>query len=127
MKFILVVISTFFVSIVTMQAQDLSQRSSKWVLLKDVKGVEFYIKHKPSRFDRKINTLVRLRNTNTEEVTVSFIPVFTCVSEEEGVVQADQKSVKVKIYPRHSITLLAYRPCKGDIPIEIFVEKIRIY
>ena len=127
MKYILVLISTFFVCITTIQAQDLSQRSSKWVLLKDVKGVEFYIKHKPSRFDRKINTLVRLRNTNTEEVTVSFIPVFTCVSVEEGEVQAEQKSVKVKIYPRHSITLLAYRPCKGDIPVEIFAEKIRIY
>lgn len=127
MRYIILFIIPFFTCILNLQAQDLSARSNKWVLLKEEKGVQFYIKHKTSRFDRKINTLVRLRNTNPQEVTVSFIPVFTCVSIEEGEVHAEQKSVKVKIYPRHSITLLAYRPCKGDIPVEIFVNKVRIY
>lgn len=126
LKYLLFIIPFFF-CITTTQAQDISHRSSKWILLKEKKGVQFYIRHKPSRFDRKINTLLRLRNTNRQEVTVSFIPIFTCVSMEEGEVIAKQKSVKVKIYPRHSITLLAYRPCKGDIPVEILIDKIRIY
>lgn len=96
---------------------------NKWALFKKENGVEFYIQHKSSMYDTRYNTLVRLRNTNTYEVKVSFTPSFGC--EGEGKMQL-QGRIQTAIYPRHSVTLLAYRPCQGTIPEKITFNSLDV-
>ncbi len=97
---------------------------NEWVLFKKISGVEVYIKHQESPYDMKLNTLVRLRNTNAREVSVSFKPSFQC---DAGTSSNNHGDVRVNIYPRHSITLLAYRPCKGEMPSDIDLNNIKIF
>ena len=94
-----------------------------WALFQKEGGVELYIQHKSSMYDTRYNTLVRLRNTNTYEVKVSFTPSFGC--EEEGKQQL-QGRIQTAIYPRHSVTLLAYRPCQGNIPKKIIFNSLDV-
>ncbi|WP_338793500.1 hypothetical protein V9L05_09460 [Bernardetia sp. Wsw4-3y2] len=89
---------------------------NRWVLFQKEGGVEFYIQHRSSMYDTRYNTLVRLRNTNTYEVKVSFTPSFGCEGESKMQLQG---RIQTAIYPRHSVTLLAYRPCQGKIPERI--------
>ncbi len=86
-------------------------------------GVEFYIQHRSSMYDTRYNTLVRLRNTNKYEVKVSFTPSFGCQEESKTNLRG---KIKTAIYPRHSITLLAYRPCRGNIPKKIAFNSLDV-
>ncbi|TAF32634.1 MAG: hypothetical protein EAZ57_08030 [Cytophagales bacterium] len=116
----------FFVSVLisSESAAQSEMPINEWVLFKKISGVEVYIKHQESPYDMKLNTLVRLRNTNAREVSVSFKPVFRC---DTGVNSANNGDVRVNIYPRHSITLLAYRPCKGEMPADMELSNIKIF
>ncbi|MCC5944472.1 MAG: hypothetical protein JJT94_06020 [Bernardetiaceae bacterium] len=100
--------------------------ADKWIFFESKDGVQFYVQHKSSPFDTRYNTLVRLRNTNSYEVTVMFTPAFFCEDKEEGEEYKYQNQVRINVYPRHSVTLLAYRPCQGDIPEKIKFEQIQI-
>lgn len=95
---------------------------NRWVLYKTEGGVQFYIRNSESSFDGRYNTLIRLRNTNSYEVTVSFLPKFPC--EGGGVYAASP--VRVHIYASHSVTLLAYRPCRGEMPLRALFETLKI-
>lgn len=94
-----------------------------WVLFQKDGGVEFYIQHRSSMYDTRYNTLVRLRNTNTYEVKVSFTPSFSCEGEDKMNLQG---RIQTAIYPRHSVTLLAYRPCQGAIPEKIIFNSLDV-
>jgi hypothetical protein len=96
---------------------------NQWVLFQKEGGVEFYIQHKSSMYDTRYNTLVRLRNTNTYEVKVSFTPSFSCEGESKMQLQG---RIQTAIYPRHSVTLLAYRPCQGIIPEKITLSSLDV-
>lgn len=96
---------------------------NRWALFKKEGGVEMYIQHKSSMYDTRYNTLVRLRNTNTYEVKVSFTPSFGCEGEDKMNLQG---RIQTAIYPRHSVTLLAYRPCQGNIPEKISFNSIDV-
>lgn len=96
---------------------------NRWMLFKKEAGVEFYIQHKSSMYDTRYNTLVRLRNTNTYEVKVSFTPSFGCEGESKMKLQG---RIQTAIYPRHSVTLLAYRPCEGRIPKTIDFQALNV-
>lgn len=114
----------------------------RWVVWTKKQGVEIYVQHRKSVMDTKYNTLVRLRNTSNAEHRVSFSPSFGCLVKTEksretssgGVVKVSKSTlvtykhgeVKVIVYPRSSVTLLAYRPCKGDIPKNISFENFRV-
>ncbi len=96
---------------------------NKWVLFEKQAGVELYIQHRSSMYDTRYNTLVRLRNTNTYEVKVSFTPSFKCEGESKMQLQG---RIQTAIYPRHSVTLLAYRPCQGKIPEKITFNSLDV-
>lgn len=96
---------------------------NRWVLFQKDNGVEFYIQHRSSMYDTRYNTLVRLRNTNTYEVKVSFTPSFGCEGESKMNLQG---RIQTAIYPRHSVTLLAYRPCQGNIPEKISFNSLEV-
>ncbi|AFM04320.1 hypothetical protein Fleli_1932 [Bernardetia litoralis DSM 6794] len=96
---------------------------NRWSLFKKQGGVEFYIQHRSSMYDTRYNTLVRLRNTNTYEVKVSFTPSFGCEGESQMQVQG---RIQTAVYPRHSVTLLAYRPCQGVIPEKIVFNSLDV-
>lgn len=89
-------------------------------------GVEFYIQHRSSMYDTRYNTLVRLRNTTTYEVKVSFTPSFGCKGDDGKQKMQLQGRIQTAIYPRHSVTLLAYRPCQGNIPEEISLNSLDV-
>ncbi len=107
----------------------------RWVVWERRSGVEIYVQHRKSTIDTRFNTLVRLRNSSNSTHIVSFRPSFGCIIKTEksrdtsdgGVVRVSKSTlvtyqhgeVKVNIYPKSSVTLLAYRPCKGEIPTEI--------
>ncbi len=99
---------------------------NQWVLFEKAGGVELYIQHKSSMYDTRYNTLVRLRNTNTYEVKVSFTPSFGCEEEEKKRKMQLQGRIQTAIYPRHSVTLLAYRPCQGNIPAKIMFNSLDV-
>lgn len=123
-----------FFSVSGVQAQSLSGASSgsgssdvpinEWILFKKVNGVEFYLRHQESPYDMKLNTMIRLRNTNSYEVVVSFRPSFGCDTGQGSM--KEKGEIRVSIYPRHSVTLLAYRPCRGDMPGNIEFNAMRI-
>lgn len=94
-----------------------------WKLFKREAGVEFYIQHRSSMYDTRYNTLVRLRNTNRYEVKVGFTPSFGCKEESKMKLQG---RIQTAIYPRHSVTLLAYRPCQGRIPKKIDFKSLYV-
>lgn len=96
---------------------------NKWSLFKKENGVELYIQHRSSMYDTRYNTLVRLRNTNKYEVKVSFTPSFGCEGESQMQLQG---RIQTAIYPRHSVTLLAYRPCQGKIPEKITFNSLDV-
>jgi hypothetical protein len=96
---------------------------NQWVLFQKEGGVELYIQHRSSMYDTRYNTLVRLRNTNTYEVKVSFTPSFGCEGESKMQLQG---RIQTAIYPRHSVTLLAYRPCQGNIPKKITFNSLDV-
>jgi len=77
-------------------------------------------------YDTRYNTLVRLRNTNTYEVKVSFTPSFGCEEDKENQKMQTQGRIQTAIYPRHSVTLLAYRPCQGKIPKKITFNSLDV-
>jgi len=99
---------------------------NRWILFQKEQGIEIYIQHKSSMYDTRYNTLVRLRNTNTYEVKVSFTPSFGCEEEDEKRKMQLQGRIQTAIYPRHSVTLLAYRPCQGNIPTKILFNSLDI-
>lgn len=96
---------------------------NRWVLFQKEGGVEFYIQHRSSMYDTRYNSLVRLRNTNNYEVKVSFTPSFGCEGESKMQLQG---RIQTAIYPRHSVTLLAYRPCQGNIPEKISFNSLDV-
>ncbi|MGF1533923.1 MAG: hypothetical protein ACFCUI_09470 [Bernardetiaceae bacterium] len=119
-----------------LHAQTKSEKAEgQWLVWTQKQGVEIYVQHRKSAVDTKYNTLVRLRNNNDSEFMVNFSPAFGCLVKTEksretsdgGSVSISKSTlvtyqhgeVKVVVYPRSSVTLLAYRPCKGDIPHEI--------
>jgi hypothetical protein len=96
---------------------------NRWALFQKEGGVEFYIQHRSSMYDTRYNTLVRLRNTTTHEMKVSFTPSFGCEGESKMQLQG---RIQTAIYPRHSVTLLAYRPCQGKIPEKISFNSLDV-
>ncbi len=74
-------------------------------------------------YDTRYNTLIRLRNTNRGEMKVSFTPSFGCEGESK---MQSQGRIQTAIYPRHSVTLLAYRPCQGKIPEKIMLNSLDV-
>ncbi|WP_154657193.1 hypothetical protein [Hugenholtzia roseola] len=99
-------------------------KTNEWVLWQKREGVEFYVKHGSSSYDSRYNTHVKLRNTNSYEVTTIFIPTYEC--NQEPLMSVSRKEVRVNIYPRHSVTLLADRPCNGFIPNKVLFEQLKI-
>jgi len=100
-----------------------SSANEEWQVLHKQQNIEFLVKHQLSQFDQRHNTLFRLKNTSSQEITVVFKPSFMCENSE---VLMDMAEVKVNIYPKQSATLLAFRPCYGGIPKDIKLKIIKI-
>jgi hypothetical protein len=99
-------------------------KTDEWILWQKREGVEFYVKHGSSSYDARYNTHVKLRNTNSYEVTTIFVPTYEC--NQEPLMSVSRKEVRVNIYPRHSVTLLADRPCNGFIPSKVLFENLKV-
>lgn len=136
----------FLIGAASLQAQTSKPKSAsaegRWVVWTKKQGVEIYVQHRKSAVDTRYNTLVRLRNTNSSQYMVSFSPSFGCLVKTEksretssgGTVKVSKSTlvtyqhgeVKVMVYPRSSVTLLAYRPCKGEIPTDITFNDFQV-
>jgi hypothetical protein len=97
---------------------------NQWLLWDKEQGVEIYVRHSSSSYDSRYNTQVRVRNTNNYEVTATFIPTFQCDELSDEVIV--RREVKVNIYPRHAVTLLADRPCSGAVPKKVAFEHFKV-
>jgi len=91
-----------------------------WQLLEAREGVEFYVMNVKSRISPVTSTIIKIRNTNAFQVSVSYRPSFTC---QEQTIEKEPESYFLESLDESAMQ--TYKICEATEP-QVAIKEIQV-
>jgi hypothetical protein len=98
-------------------------KDENWSLLLQKDGVDFFVATKSSKVSPTLNLMLKVVNTTSTSLLISFAPSFTC---QEGGAAQIQPTENTYLSVEHNTSLHSYKVCNAqDVP-QVKIEQLQI-